>query len=584
MKLLEILYRKNNNDLQQLVKLAGICKGKTRKDDLVGCLREALTNLDSLKELWQRLDDLSQKAVSAAYYNAGEFNPNAFVAQYGRLPERPQSRWFWQWQPILLDLFIYDGHLPEDMMPPLEKVVLPREKFQLTGVQDVPPTVETAHGHTVALIQAETEKTGQHDLLAYLRLVAEGAVKVSSASGKLTKASVDKVIDNLLDDDFLPLPEKYRAKRTIRPNGLDSFARAAGWVANTSRLGFHVTDAGQEYLQSQDPELLLEAFELWTHTDRFDELHRIQALKGINASHTRLSNAEKRREAVVEALSWCPVNVWIDIQDFYRAVKIWHFDFDVETTYYSNLYVGQKDYGALHGETYWKIVKGLYINALVWEYLGSIGVVDLLYTEPEEADLQLQSAYIYHSESYYSLFDGLRYFRINNLGAYLLGQAGEYVPAVPLAPKLFSITPDLKIAITKPTEFTPNDQHQLELMAVPVKKGLYRLDTYQILSSVEAGADWASLIDFLTTRHQGPLPQELHGWLDKLRQNANVFRLGGEALLIKVKSNQMADLALDDPILKKFCKQVDPRTLVIPSNKEKAFRSRLKELEYVLAS
>jgi hypothetical protein len=37
-----------------------------------------------------------------------------------------------------------------------------------------------------------------------------------------------------------------------------------------------------------------------------------------------------------------------------------------------------------------------------------------------------------------------------------------------------------------------------------------------------------------------------------------------------------------DPILQKFCHRIDRRTLVIPANKENAFRSRLKELEYVL--
>jgi len=580
MELSEILYQKTVDQLKQLAQLADDCHKITRKDDLVGCIRAMMLSPAALRQLWRQLDDLAQKAVTSAYHNDGEFNEAAFVAQYGQLPARPQHEWWsWRYQPILLDLFIYDTILPSDLIPVLQDLVPPPERFQVQGLTNAPKVVMSAHGAVIALMAAETEQIGLHDLTAYLRLVAQGALGISTSSRKITLSSIRKIVDSLMAEDFLPLPDKYRANETIRPSGLDVFARGAGLVTDHS-YGLQLTETGQQYYQSQDPEILLEAFERWTQTGTFDELSRISALKGLGARATRLTQPTTRREAIIEALSWCPVNVWIDIQDFYRAVKIWHFDFDVETTFYSNLYVGSQEYGMLYGDDYWTIIKGLYINVVLWEYLGTIGAVDLLYTNPEEAGFA-ESVDIYYDESY-SLFDGLKYFRINNLGAYLLGQAGEYVPSQPLAPAIFTISADRTVTITQPDAFTPNDQYQLVLMAEPLENGHYRLDTQRILTALEEGHDWQYLVDFLRDRHDGLLPDKILAWLEEIRENSQVFKKGETALFIKVQSAEVAEMVMADSILRKFCKQIDSRILVIPANKEKAFRKRLKELEYVL--
>jgi len=583
MELSEILYQKTNDILTPLARLCGDCQGATRKDDLVGCIHRTLMQPESLRQLWAQMDDLSKKVVAAAYHNDGEFNPTAFIAQYGRLPERPQSRWYWQQPPILVDLFIYNGLLPSDLRPLLAELVPLPERFQVEGLANTPKAVDDPDLDPIDLICAETEPAGRHDLLAYLRLVSQGQIKISSVSSRATMASIRKIAKSLLEEDFLPLPEKYRASDTIRPFGLDVFGQESGLAAKArGRNELQLTKAGRDYYQTQDPRILLAAFESWTQKGDFDELSRVSALKGQNARRTYLTHPATRREAVIEALSWCPVNVWIDIQDFYRALKIWHFDFEVEATPYTNLYVGYQDNGTLYGDNYWPVVKGLYTNVVLWEYLGSLGALDLLYLYPEEAELAVASYYYDDDGSYYSLFDGLKYLRINTLGAYLLGQAADYVPAIPLDRAIFAVTGDLRVTITQPDAFTPNDRNLLELMAAPLKNGQYRLDLKRLLTALEEGNDLDHLADFLENKHSGPLPEEVPAWFKKARYNSQVFKTGGQALFIKAKSADLAEMVLTDSVLKKFCKAVDQKTLVIPANREKAFRARLKELEYTL--
>lgn len=582
MQLAEILYQKTNDALKPLVQLCGGCPDGTRKDDLVRCIHRVLMTPESLRQMWQQLDEVSRKAVASAYHNDGYFDKMAFTAQYGELPERPQSRWFWQQQPILLDLFLYEGQLPDDLKPLLEPLVPLPERFQLQGLANTPSVIILPYGGSIPLICAETEQTGQHDLMAYLRLVDQGQIKISASSSRATLGSLKKVLTNLLEGDFFALPDTYRATDTIRPFGLDVFVQESGLAAKArGRNELRLTSAGQEFFQSQDPALLLEAFQTWTEQGSFEELSRISVLKGLKAKATRLTRPAVRRDAIIEALSWCPVDVWINIQDFYRALKIWHFDFEVETGYYSNLYIGSADYGTLHGETYWHVVKGLYVNAVLFEYLGSIGALDLLYTQPEDSNLEIHSE-LYYDDLYLSVYDGLSYFRINHLGAYLLGQAGEYIPAIPLDRALFSIAANLQLNLIAPNELTPNDQYLLEQMAAPLKKNMYRLDLTRLLTALETGQDLQQLAEFLKSRHAGPLPAEVTAWLAKAEQHSQAFKLGEQALLIKAQSPDLIELIMADSVLQKYCYRVTPNTVAVPVSKEKAFRNRLKTLEYVL--
>ncbi len=598
-ELSEILYQYNNNVLGELAKFCGCNKNK-RKNDLVSCIHKTLLSPASLRSLWNKLDDLSKKAVAAAYHNDGQFNPAAFEAQYGSLPQRIKGRWEWEYRPLVLDLFLYtpNAHhlsaysqlpylakIPTDLLPLLAELIPLPDKFQVTGVREAPKTARNREGRPVDLLLAETEQAGWHDLTAYLRLIKEGKIPTDYTSGRANLTGIKQIAANLLRGDFFPLPPdgKYRANQTIRPFGLDVFARESGLVKKGQ-----LSEAGLAFYQTHKVEILLEVFETWTQEGHFDELSRVSGIKGQRSRGTLLTKPGSRREPIIEALSWCPVGVWIDLEEFFRAVKIWRFDFEVETIGLSNLYVGDKDYGVLYEDDYWQAVKGSYIKVVLWEYLGSLGALDLLYTHPEDMPRPANAPVFEFFDESLSPYDGLRHFRINNLGAYLLGQVGEYISPQPLHQPLFTISADLIVTLINSTdELTPNQRSLLEQVTRPWPDQFgarYHLDTQAILSALEAGSDLDQLVDFLQNRHAGPLPVEVQLWFEQIRQRSGAFKKGGPATFIKAHSTELLDLILADPVLRRFCYAVDGKTAVIPANKEKAFRTRLKELGYILSN
>jgi hypothetical protein len=559
--LAEQLNQWNSDTIKKYVVLLGGGSRLTRKADRINFVCAKLLDKTSLRTVWRQLSGVAQRAVSTAYHNDGEFDSKAFVAQYGELPPRPQGKVSWYGsfhkEPILFDLFVLNGQIPDDLMPLLAELVLAPERFQLEGIEKLPDRFQKGR-YKWDVVSVETELIGRADLLTYLKMVELQQVKFGAKNNRLTAASTRKILANLMDGDFRELPEKVTGRTVIRPFGLDVFSQESGLMTRTGKL----TKVGRDYLRSQDPEIMLTAFEKWSDSGKYDELYRIKHLGGLKSRSTRLTAVESRREKVIEALSWCPVDVWIDIQDFYRAIIIWGFDFVVEKTPYSNLYVGSRYYGELHGGNYWNIVNGLYINAIIWEYLGTIGAVDIAFAEDEYASF-VDLEYDFFDESI-SLHDGLLFFRINKWGAFLLGQADIYMPTQPKGKALFTISADKRLHLL--VDLLPNERLQLETMAEPVDPQTYQLNELKLLSTVEGGQQLDQLITFLQVNHQGELLATVSDWLARLQQNQGAFSEKGSAVLIQLNRPGLMALTQQDKILVKLT----------------GFRKRLKELGYLL--
>lgn len=576
MVLRDLLDQWTSDKLKTFVYLLGGSSSLTRKADRLNYICDKLLQPKNLRQIWQQLDSVAQRAVSVAYHNDGLFDASAFVAQYGELPPRPQKdKWYsYHSEPILFDLFVIDRQIPEDLRPLLADLVLPTERFQLAGIEQLPATVSQWNSDW-EIIQADTELIGRTDLLTYLQMVDQGELKWSATKNDLTAASIRKVMNNLLSGDFHPEPDKVTGRTVIRPFGLDVFTQESGLVTRTGKL----TGAGRQYLQTQDADLFLEAFEKWSTQGKFDELTRITELNGLSAKGTRLTSPASRREKVIEALSWCPTHTWISISDFYRAVLIWQFDFEVEATQWSNLYAGSyKEYGYMDTTDYWRIVKGLSINAIIMEYLATIGAVDIAYVSD---DISFANTSGHYTDSALSLHDGLLYFRINNWGAFLLGQADSYAPTAPPKKDLFTIDASRQVRLL--ADLLPNERLLLELISEPVDEVTYRLDVVKLLTAVEQGQNLDYLTDFLSSNVKGQFPASVAEWLAQLGQNAGAAKVGETAVLIQVKDPALLALLQQDSQLAKLHEPLNSKTVLVLSKRLTRFRSRLKELGYLLA-
>jgi hypothetical protein len=340
---------------------------------------------------------------------------------------------------------------------------------------------------------------------------------------------------------------------------------------------------GSRYLATEDPALLLDAFEHWSENGDFDAVTRIQAIRGLRARGVRLTPPAERNQRVVEALSWCPTGVWISLPDFYRAIKIWHFDFEIERGGLEKLYVGYSGYNN-YGEwasaqSQWLLTNGLYINAVLWEILASIGALDIAYIEEAEGVFPVE-VYAY-DEPIFSRYDGLICFRINPLGAYLFGQADAYVPSLPVDLGLFSVAADGRITLLPHAPLSAAHHAQLEQIGDAVDGG-YQLSVQKLLALLESAPNLDLPRTFLEQRNRGPLPATIVDLLRRVEDDSGALQIQSKALTIRVRSDAVAQAVLNDPTAGKIVRQLDERTFLIPANKETALRNALRALGYGL--
>lgn len=557
----------------------------TRKGELIEVIVSTLHSPEGLKKLWARMNPLSHQVIAAALENGNQLDEDGFRVHHGQLPwDALQRKNVWGYSArraeyLPVELMFYAGRIPPDLAALLKPLAPRAEKFVINAVMTLP--AEEAED----LLIAETEAAALHDLAATLSLIAEGKATLTPKTGRPAASGLTKLSERLLHGEFLPPDEDDASPEPIRAYGWLVLVQAAK-LARAAGAKLELTPKGQKVLAQPTSAHLQDIFENWCHANQFDELTRIRALKGFQKAKGWLTRPAERKTKLLAALAQCPAGMWIEREAFLRAVRAWGCNFQIETHPYGNkLYVGSSwEYGYLAGfgaSAQWRATQAQYLLACLFEYLAPLGALDIAYEYPENADFKIEDLDHLSDTEYFSAYVGLRYFRITPLGAYLLGLTSAYAgPARPALQPVFTVMPNHEIAITHREQFTPNVRTLLERLTEPVSEGVYRLEREQILTALETGLTRTAITDFLTEKSAHPLPQTVCVFLDDLERNSRALKEGGAAVLFEAQDAPLAQLIANDSVLRKFCTVTGTATLVVPTNKEAAFRRRLKQLGF----
>lgn len=70
--------------------------------------------------------------------------------------------------------------------------------------------------------------------------------------------------------------------------------------------------------------------------------------------------------------------------------------------------------------------------------------------------------------------------------------------------------------------------------------------------------------------------------LDRVERDSRAFKLQTKMVTVRVRSAELAQLALDDRVAGKLARRIDATTLLIPAGRQTAFRNALRNLGYGL--
>ena len=598
-------------ELSGLARLLGDEPPK-RKDELITFVCKRMDEA-GLRRQWGRLGPLEQSAVAEVVHGPGAaLDLQQIRAKYGGSPQLGRLPWSARGKdvPGRLLLFFHGNGLvmPDDVKAALARVVPPPEAPTVASIDDVPAalsipwetydyqTKQRASGVVEEpVVRRDMETAARHDLLAVLRLVDSGEVRVSTKTSLPSAAAVRAVGAVLLGGDYYPdeapaddgtdaalvLSLRGDPPGPIRAYSWPLLVQAAG-LAERSGSRLQLTAAGRKALSAAPHQTLKTAWKRWLRTTMLDELRRVDVIKGQTGAGARsLVAVGRRREGLAAALAELPLGRWVEFGELARYLRAVDRDFTVARSPWS-LYLVDAHYGALgYSADPWELIEGRYARCFLLEYAASLGIVDVAYVPPACGDTSWEDLWGTDDMVWFSRYDGLQYLRLTPLGAWCTGAADRYLPRPAEARSALRVLPTLEVVAPDPD---PSDRLTLDAYGAQTSDAVWRLDLRGLLAAAERGLSTSALRDFLRSASGEELPASVGQLLADAEERSRALEPSVPALLIRCQDRALAVLIAGDRKTAPHCLLAGERHLAVPADSEAPFRRGLRELGYCLAA
>jgi hypothetical protein len=600
----------SNQTVDELKKLAALVPGDkvpTIKAAIVEYIERCLQG-KVLKQLWEKCDQLQKAAIAETVHSttSDQYQGTRFVNKYGASPDWRTGGYSYTKTPTVLCLFFYSYTIPADLKQRLKAFVPAPEPTRLDSSKTIPSILvkaetsyssetrsKTTHDVEYPLSQRETEQVARRELLTVLRLVDLGKVAISDKTFYPTGASLNNISEVLEEGDYY---SDWQIKKT--PQGypyyyaighIKPFAWVmllqAGKLVEMSGKNLTLTKAGQKALNEPAEKTLQTLWKNWQKNTLLDELRRVEGIKGQTGKGKRgLTALSGRRSVIVATLADCPVGQWVKYMDFCRYMQAMGHELVVSRNS-ERLTIGGNS-----GEYYASFIsiEARYMACFLFEYAATLGLIDISFLHPEDGYINFDSNHSYSDEPI-SRYDGLTYFRLTPLGAYILGRSDRYTPAALPQKQTLRILPNLEVVAIE--QLSRADRLNLDSYLQTVSDSVWKLDASKLLDAISQGRNVSDLKTFLVANSGAALPQTVTQFLADLQTRTSSLQDLGSARLIRCTDPALAILIANDSRTKAFCFLADhpsammakaPCYLVIPIATETKFRTALKKIGYSL--
>jgi hypothetical protein len=216
--------------------------------------------------------------------------------------------------------------------------------------------------------------------------------------------------------------------------------------------------------------------------------------------------------------------------------------------------------------------------AFLFEYAATLGLIDVAYIHPAGARRNYGDLWGTDDLTCLSRYDGLLYFRLNNLGAWVLGLTDNFTPSPIEHQQILKVLPNLDVVATGP--LLPGDQLFLEQFTIQSSENVWKIGRTNLLKALEDGQSITDIQTFLQAKSGDDLPNPVAVLLSETAERVTGLQSQGEAWLIEAKDAALAQLIANDGKLRSLCLLAGEQTIVVPKENEAAFRRNLRKLGY----
>lgn len=614
---IELTHCFNSDELRILHKHIVGGSAPTRKLDMAAELATALDPA-KLRELYERLNQNEKLVISEALYSEDGFEPHKFTAKYGTKVElyARHSR-----EPAYLKLFvtyeIFRQYRIRAVLEPCMRTFVPKPAApKIESTSEVPKTlkVKTKHfkladsdparflsyGKNTYVVPTEQPRTierveeiavqfaaraelAQIELGAVLKAVQDGKIVVSEKTGLPSADTLHKIRD-IINGDFYQdyPPEDYAEIGPIRAFAWPVLLRGSGLVKQQGKkLTLNSSNSIAEYANTVD--MIKSIWKSW-HDFSFDEFSRVDSVKGQNGKGKySMSRPRLRREAIEKTLLDCPAHEWISVDEFLRFLRACGNDFCVSFRP-SSLYFGSAGYGGLggYGSDGEQLLQEEYALCFLMEYAATLGIIDIAFVHPQYPRRRYTGFWGTDELPFVSRYDGLLYFRINELGEYCLDKKPKFKSKPQVEPRL-QVLPSLRISLVEGS-LSVGDRLVLDAFAENIDDGVWDLSREKSLLACEAGHDMRKLRELLARLDDQELPDQVETFISQTIARSTSVKPAGNALLFTCKNADVANEISGHSLMKNLCLLLGENQLVVKTADEQKFRRALRVIGYGCSS
>jgi hypothetical protein len=421
-----------------------------------------------------------------------------------------------------------------------------------------------------------TEQEAQLNLHSVLQLCAAGSLRCSDKTKRPTAATIRTVVSHLAHGDFYV------------SDAIASFAWSlliqAGGLASLDGGRVQLTAKGRTALRKPAADTICQLWQRWLTHAVIDEFSRIEEIKGRRVSNV-LTSAKTRRQTVATALASCPPNEWISVDNLFTTMRRGNMSPTVARSEMAlwKLYLVDAHYGSLgyDGFRAWEILEGRYTLAVLFEYAGTLGLLDLDYIHPTGAREDFQNIWGGDDLDALSRYDGLQAIRLTALGRYALGLTATYQPPVgDEKTQVLKVLPNLDVVAAE--TISPGDQLLLSAYAEQTADRVWTISAASLLGAINTGRDPGAFAAFLAQRAGHELPGSLKTLISDVTRRATQLTDLGHARVIECADPALAALITHNRTLRTLCYPIGDRHLALPRDQELKFRKALLKLGYAL--
>lgn len=561
-----------------------------RKTDIVPALKKMLNNPKVLKYIFGSLSEIDKLAIREAVYDASRyFNPQMFEGKYGRLPSLLKNNYA-KVENLLPLIISLRNRCADEIAEKMKKFIPPPPIAEIKTIDKLPEEVHTDYIKRT-LTQHTSEPYALHDAAAVLHFIETGKVYVSEKSGFPTKAAADKLRDVLVGGDYYPsdvdttdpVSDKFDVEmgtRGIKPVAWCLMVQAGG-LAAVKGGKLKLTKEGRTALSVAPETILKTLWSEWLTTDIIHELNRVEIIKGQYSRKRPLNDARTCRKDIAKGLKSLPIGEWVSLDEFFRFLHAKKLSFVVVNNEWE-LYVSDKQYGNLGYEhVTWDHLEGRFASAFLLEYAATLGIIDVAYIPPWGAAQDIHDLWGLENYSCISRYDGLRYIRLNPLGAWILGRSKKYTAPEAKEKFVLKILPNLEITIISP-EIPSYEKMQLDRIADQTSDRVWKLSKKKILSALEQSASVETIADYLANRsEEEKISPAVTRFLEDVRRGTEKVIEHGQAMIYRCDNNSTAQLIANDSLLKNKC-LVNDSYLIVPEKHRTVLKRVFKKLGIVV--